>query len=111
MARGSRRDDDAIRITTAPQSRADDIRKRQKRYLLSMSLRTICFVGAVLASLNGIDWLWPWLVAGALILPYIAVVAANAAANLSEGFRLRETEYIGQQLPGGSSEDYGQRRL
>ncbi|WP_139983243.1 DUF3099 domain-containing protein [Nocardioides litoris] len=106
MARTKATDDDVVRITTASESRAADIRQRQKRYLLSMSLRTICFVGAILASMAGIDWLWPILIAGALILPYIAVVAANAAANLSDGFRLREGDFSRPELESGE----GRRR-
>ena len=98
MARTSTDSGEAIRITTAAANRADDIRARQKRYLLSMSLRTICFVGAVVASLAGIDWLWPFLIAGAVILPYIAVVMANAAANLSDGFKLREADFSRPEL-------------
>jgi len=104
MAREQQRSGEAIRITTAAANRADDIRARQKRYLLSMSLRTLCFVGAVLASLAGIDWLWPFLIAGALVLPYIAVVMANAAANLTDGFKLREADFSRRELePGRSS--------
>ena len=94
---------DAIRITTASANRADDIRARQKRYLLSMSLRTICFVGAIAASLVGLDWLWPFLIAGAIILPYIAVVMANAAANLTDGFKLREADFSRRELEAGRS--------
>ncbi len=98
MARSRAGTPDAVRITTAAGNRADEIRARQRRYLLSMSLRTICFVGAIAASLAGIDWLWPILIAGALILPYIAVVMANAAANLSDGFRLREGDFSRPEL-------------
>ena len=38
---------EAVRITTVPRSRAEDIAARQKRYIYSMGLRTVCFVGAV----------------------------------------------------------------
>ena len=86
-----RRRDDAVRITTAGANRADDIAARQKRYLLSMSLRSACFVGAVLAALAGLDWLWPILIGGALVLPYVAVVLANNSAPRADGFELRET--------------------
>ena len=100
MAR-TKRDDDVVRITTAAANRADDIKARQKRYLLSMSLRTLCFVGAIIASLNGVDWLWPILIGGAIVLPYIAVVMANAAANLSDGFKLREADFSRRELESG----------
>ena len=98
MAKEQKRSGEAIRITTAAGNRADDIKARQKRYLLSMSLRTLCFVGAIVASMAGVDWLWPFLIAGAILLPYVAVVMANAAANLSDGFKLREADYSRPQL-------------
>ena len=90
MAREPRHHDDAVRITTAATSRELDIAQRQKRYLLSMSLRSICFVGAGISALAGVDWLWPFLIAGALILPYIAVVLANAATTRTDAFDLRQ---------------------
>jgi hypothetical protein len=88
MARERSDRQDAVRITTAGTNRSADIATRQKRYLLSMSLRTVCFVGAIVASLLGITWLWPILIVGALVLPYVAVVMANAAAPRQDGFAL-----------------------
>ncbi len=87
-----------VRITTAGSNRADDIAARQKRYLLSMSLRSACFVGAVVAAMAGLAWLWPFLIAGALILPYIAVVLANNSAPRSDGFELRDAGPVRPQL-------------
>ena len=88
MARDRKREPEAVRITSAAASPNDDIASRQKRYLFSMGLRTICFVGAIIASLLGIHWLWPILIAGALVLPYVAVVMANAASTKGDGFAL-----------------------
>ncbi len=100
MARDTnRRADEAVRITTAGSSRREDIAARQKRYLLSMSLRSACFIGAVVAALAGVGWLWPILIAGALILPYIAVVMANNSATGSDGFELQDADYGRPQLP------------
>ena len=97
MARDlTRHRDDAVRITTAASSRDLDINARQRRYLLSMSIRSLCFIGAVSTAIAGITWLWPWLIAGALILPYIAVVLANSSATRSDGFELRD---VGQGRP------------
>ena len=103
-ARRSQRSEQAIRITTAAESREQDIRARQRRYLLSMSLRTLCFVGAIVAALNGVNWLWPFLIAGAIVLPYLAVVMANAAASKGDGFELR-SEGLGRgELTAGRRE-------
>ena len=47
---------------------------RQRRYFISMMIRTVCFIAAVLLP-N--PWRWVALF-GAVTLPYIAVIAANA---------------------------------
>jgi len=88
MVREQRHDAEAVRITTAAASRNADMATRQRRYLYSMSLRTLCFVGAIIASLAGVHWLWPILIAGALVLPYVAVVMANAVTTKGDGFAL-----------------------
>ncbi len=90
MARERSSDSDAIRITTAASSHAADIAARQKRYVASMSLRSICFVGAVTtAILGGPGWVVGILIGGALVLPYIAVVMANARVTRADDFALR----------------------
>ncbi len=96
-----RHDEGAIRITTASSSRHADIAARQRRYLLSMSLRTVCFVGAVVTT----GWLRWVLVAGALVLPYIAVVMANAVATKSDGFALADGQPDRPQLSGGAGSE------
>lgn len=63
-----------VSITGARTSLADDVSARTRRYLISMTIRTVCFVGAVIAS-GPLRW---FLVACAILLPYIAVVMANA---------------------------------
>jgi hypothetical protein len=80
--RRARREAEPIRITTAPANSSDDIDRRRRRYVVSMSIRTLCFVGAVLVGDNWVRWV---LVAGAFVLPYIAVVMANVAAPRIEG--------------------------
>jgi hypothetical protein len=68
--------DEAVRITTAGISAADEMRHRQRRYLWSMGVRTVCFVGAIAIGPGVLRWV---LIAAAVFLPYIAVVMANAA--------------------------------
>lgn len=63
-----------VSITSARPSRSSDINRRQTRYLLSMGIRTICFVLAVVTT----GWLRWSFVVGAVFLPYVAVVLANA---------------------------------
>jgi hypothetical protein len=91
-----------VRITTAAESRDADITARQKRYLLSMGIRSLCFIGAVSTAIAGITWLWPWLIAGALVLPYVAVVMANNAATRSDGFELLDRSYGRPELESGA---------
>ena len=69
---------DVIRITAAPHNPSEDISRRQARYLLSMGIRTACFVAAVFAV--SIPWLCAALIAASFFLPFVAVVIANAAA-------------------------------
>ncbi|HEU5036300.1 MAG TPA: DUF3099 domain-containing protein [Nocardioides sp.] len=103
MARDLRRSQhEAVRITTAPSNRRDDIAARQKRYLVSMSIRSACFVAAIVTALAGIGWLWPIFIAGALILPYVAVVMANASASRSDGFNLLDAQYDRPELGPGT---------
>jgi Protein of unknown function (DUF3099) len=66
-------------VTGLPASLEDDRRRRMRRYLLSMGIRTACFILAVVA-LGVLHWtVVGWgLVIAAVILPYIAVVVANA---------------------------------
>lgn len=71
-------DGDAIRITTAGSSPEADLARRQRKYVIAMTIRTLCFIGAAITGAAGIHWLWPILIAGAIILPYVAVVMANA---------------------------------
>ena len=63
--------------TNLPQAAQDDQNRRMRQYLLSMGIRTVCFVAGVL--LWGVNkWIAGACFVLATILPYIAVVLANA---------------------------------
>lgn len=66
--------DEVFRITTAAPDRGIDQRARQRAYLISMAVRTACFLGAVVAPS---PWRWA-LAAAAVVLPYFAVIIANS---------------------------------
>lgn len=67
------RPDRVQRITNVQPGRSVDREYRVRRYLISMGIRTLCFVGAVV-----VPGFWKWLlVAAAVALPYISVVLAN----------------------------------
>jgi hypothetical protein len=61
-------------ITGAPASLTRDQAGRQKRYFISMMIRTGCFILTVLLPS---PWRW-FALLGAVTLPYFAVVIANA---------------------------------
>lgn len=76
---------DAVRITTARSSAAEDMKSRQRRYALSMSIRLVCFIAAVAVGPGALRWV---LVAAAVFLPLFAVIMANAGDQRDDGFTL-----------------------
>lgn len=66
---------DVHRITSAPRSHADDQHARFVKYTISMSVRMVCLVLALVVT-GPLMWVF---IAGAVILPYVAVVIANAS--------------------------------
>jgi hypothetical protein len=56
---------------------SQDISYRQRRYLIMMGIRLVCFVVAVVVFVNGGGWLTVIPAVGAIALPYFAVVFAN----------------------------------
>jgi hypothetical protein len=99
-----------VRITTANASRNADIAARQKRYLLAMGFRTVCFVAAIFVTAG---WLRVVLIIAALVLPYVAVVMANAGSTKSDGFALLSGPSDAPELPPGteSGDSHGQDHL
>ena len=90
---------DAVRITTARSSAADDMRSRQRRYALAMGIRTVCFVAAVF-----VPGMFRWvLVAAAVFLPFLAVVVANAGDSRNDGFSLPDAPNA-HELTAGEAE-------
>ncbi|WP_432512344.1 DUF3099 domain-containing protein [Kineococcus sp. SYSU DK001] len=72
--RSPQHDEGAYRITAAPTSHTDDLGVRYRKYVVSMLVRTACFLCFAF-----IDHWTRWLfIAGAVFLPYVAVVLANA---------------------------------
>jgi Flp pilus assembly protein TadB len=69
------RDEEPILVTTAGQSPVDERRSRERRYLITMGVRVVAFIVAVVVARG---WVRVIAVALALILPWVAVVAANA---------------------------------
>lgn len=76
------RHEHAVSITTAPIAPADEIAVRQRRYLVSMAIRTACVILAVVFRESAVVWFF---IAGAVVLPYVAVVLANTASPRPNG--------------------------
>jgi hypothetical protein len=78
-----RRTDRPQLITDAPQSPEQELRAREVRYVIMMSLRAVCVItGAILVMVRP-PWLGLWLVlcvVGAVVLPWAAVLLANDKA-------------------------------
>lgn len=69
----------ATSLPRAPREGADS---RTRTYLITMGIRVLCFALMVLVTPYG--W-WTWVFgAGAIFLPYIAVVFANVASDVSD---------------------------
>jgi hypothetical protein len=68
---------EVFRITGARTGLTEDVRGRQRRYIISMSVRTVSVLLTVLLWNVERPLAWATLVLGAL-LPYVAVVMANA---------------------------------
>ncbi len=97
--------DRPILITEAPVNADDEFAHRRKRYLVMMSLRAVCIIGAASTfSLSG--WLAAGFVAAALVLPWSAVLIANDRPPKQE---LRFRRFVGageqaqRQLTSGPS--------
>lgn len=65
-------------VTTARKSLAQDQDERARRYFWTMGLRTLCFIVALVLALVYPGWWVLLFFVGAAILPYVAVVLANA---------------------------------
>lgn len=73
-----------VRITDARLARSEDIRHRQRRYAITMGIRTLCVILAIV--LWQVDRVAAVIaLVGGGVLPYIAVVLANAGNERAPG--------------------------
>lgn len=64
---------EVFEVSSARPSLSADVGHRFRRYAVTMGIRTACFVGAIVTT-GVLQWI---LFAGALLIPYLAVVIAN----------------------------------
>ncbi|GAA3689387.1 hypothetical protein GCM10023081_28560 [Arthrobacter ginkgonis] len=67
-------------ITDADEARSAEQHSRIVKYTVSMSVRLACFIAAFFTS----GWVQWTLLAGAVVLPYFAVIIANGGADRSK---------------------------
>ncbi len=87
-------------ITSAPRPHSDEADSRAKRYLISMGVRTVCFLLVVVID-HPVRWVFA---VGAVVLPYVAVVMANAGRDQTRGRAPAVVNYVRPALPAGPSE-------
>jgi hypothetical protein len=82
---------------------SDDIAYRQRRYLIMMGIRLLLFIVAILLFVNHGGWLTAIPVAGAIAIPYFAVVFANGGREPTgtSGFRPYEPNLPARYVPPG----------
>jgi Protein of unknown function (DUF3099) len=90
-ARAPRRDQPYL-VTEARPGLSSDIAYRERRYLIMMGIRTVCFITALLMFVNHLGWLTAIPAVGALVIPYFAVIFANGGREptTNRGFRQYE---------------------
>jgi hypothetical protein len=79
-------------VTDAKRPLSEDIAYRERRYLLMMGIRVLCFVIAVVLFVEHAGWLAAIPAAGAIVMPYFAVVFANGGREPSDTRGLRHYE-------------------
>ena len=72
------------RITSVSEPLADDVARRTRRYLVQMGIRLVCFLLAVTTWGRLPGWISGLLILGAVVLPYVAVILANAGRERRE---------------------------
>lgn len=64
-------------VTDAKRPMSEDIAFRERRYLVMMGIRVVCFLVAILLFVGHAGWLAAIPAVGAIVIPYFAVVFAN----------------------------------
>ena len=80
MSKQSKHNTDVHSISDARESHTDEMRSRMIRYTVSMSIRLVCFVLIFVVPYVWLQWV---MIAGAVFLPYFAVIVANGGSDTS----------------------------
>ena len=80
MSKQTKHNTDVHSISDARESHSDEMRTRMIRYSVSMSIRLVCFVLVFVVPYVWLQWV---MIAGAVFLPYFAVIVANGGSDTS----------------------------
>ncbi|MGF3055166.1 DUF3099 domain-containing protein [Microbacterium sp. YY-01] len=77
-----KRSKNAPSLTSLPQAPQEEAQHRVRQYVITMTIRVVCFV--LMVVVTPYSWYTVVFGLGAVFLPYFAVVIANAGADSSE---------------------------
>ncbi len=92
QTRQSRNDTDVHSISDVQESHTDEMRSRMIKYSISMGIRLICLILVFFVE----GWLMWVVIAGAVLLPYFAVIFANGGSDTSD---IRHTDALLDRAP------------
>ena len=102
----------AYLVTEAQPGLTADVAARQRRYLIMMGIRVLCFGLTITLFVAGAGWLAAIPAAGAILIPYFAVVFANGGREPADTKRFQPYEPrlperyslpVAGRWPGGSA--------
>ena len=79
-------------VTEAQPGLTADVAARQRRYLIMMGIRVLCFGLTIALFVAGAGWLAAIPAAGAILIPYFAVVMANGGREPADTKRFQAYE-------------------
>ncbi len=85
-------DEQVFLVTSARQAHSEEMSGRAQRYLISMGIRTVCLIMAIFFVTGLLRWVFVGL---AVLLPYVAVILANAGPASDD----EQPEFITAQQP------------
>lgn len=80
MSKQTKHNTDVHSISDARESHSEEMRTRMIRYTVSMSIRLVCFILIFVVPFVWLQWV---MIAGAVFLPYFAVIVANGGSDTS----------------------------
>lgn len=99
-AKGHSAHQPTVLITDARESKSAEINRRQRQYMVTMGLRTACFLGLVFTQ-NDFRWLF---LVGAVVLPWCAVLFVNQRDKRGGKGAFAKQEVQRQALPSASAD-------